>query len=113
MNRMGRREDLEKIVYKEGTDNQIKAERLIEEIVHLEEDMEYYHSLPSLKVDPKDPSRQKATPAAKLYKEALQQYNNSLRLLLRITGDLEESEEESPLRKWAKSREDFSLNADN
>jgi hypothetical protein len=35
----------------------------------------------------------------------LQQYNNSMRLLLRIAGDLGESEEISPLRKWVKSRE--------
>ena len=41
---------------------------------------------------------------AKLYKEMLQQYNNSMRLLLRIAGDLGESEEISPLRKWVKER---------
>ena len=33
-----------------------------------------------------------------------QQYNNSMRLLLRIAGDLGESEEISPLRKWVKER---------
>jgi hypothetical protein len=37
----------------------------------------------------------------------LQQYNNSMRLLLRIAGDLGESEEISPLRKWVKSREEM------
>ena len=109
---MGRKEDLEKIVYKEGTDNKIKASALIEEIVFLEEQMEAYRKLPQIKVHPDKPELQKATPAAKLYKEALQQSNNSLRLLLRITGDLADSEEESPLRKWAKSREDFDFNVD-
>lgn len=105
---MSRKEDLEKIVFKEGSDNNIKAAQLIEEIIFLEEQMAYYRSLPQIKVHPDNPELQKATPAAKLYKESLQQYNNSLRLLFRITGDLGEAEEESPLRKWAKSREDFS-----
>lgn len=105
---MGRKEDLEKIVFKDGSNNNIKASKLIEEIIYLEEQMAYYRSLPQIKVDKNQPDRQKATPAAKLYKECLQQYNNSLRLLLRITGDIGEAEEESPLRKWAKRREDIS-----
>ena len=105
---MGRLEDLQKIVFRDGTDNDIKAAQLIEEIVFLEDQMAYYRKLPQIKVNPQNPEQQKATPAAKLYKEALQQYNNSLRLLFRITGELGESEEESPLRKWVKSREDLS-----
>lgn len=106
---MSRREELEKIVFKEGSDNNIKAAKLIDEIIFLEEQMAYYRSLPQIKVDKDHPERQKATPASKLYKECLQQYNNSLRLLFRITGDLgEAAEEESPLRRWAKSREDLS-----
>lgn len=105
---MGRKEDLEKIVFKDGSNNNIKASRLIEEIIYLEEQMAYYRSLPQIKVDKDHPEKQKATPAAKLYKECLQQYNNCLRLLLRITGDIGEAEEESPLRKWAKRREDLS-----
>lgn len=105
---MTRKEELEKIVYKEGSDNSIKASKLIDEIIFLEEQMEYYRSLPQIKVDKNQPDKQKATPASKLYKECLQQYNNSLRLLFRITGDIGEAEEDSPLRKWAKRREDIS-----
>lgn len=101
---MGRKEDLEKLVYKENSGNDIKASRLIDELVYLEEQMAELKKLPFIKVHPKNPQLQKATPAAKLYKEMLQQYNNSMRLLLRIAGDLGESEEISPLRKWVKSR---------
>lgn len=101
---MGRKEDLEKLVYKENSGNDIKASRLIDELVYLEEQMAELKKLPFIKVHPKNPQLQKATPAAKLYKEMLQQYNNSMRLLLRIAGDLGESEEISPLRKWIKSR---------
>ena len=104
---MSRKEDLEKIVFREGTDNDIKAVNLIEEIIYLEEQMAYYRSLPQIKVNPQNPEQQKATPASKLYKESLQQYNNSLRLLFRITGELEDADEDSPLRQWCKSREEF------
>lgn len=104
---MGRREDLEKIVYREGTDNEIKASNLIDEIIFLEEQMQKLRKLPFIKVNPDNELQQKLTPASKQYKEILQQYNNSLRLLFRITGDLGESEEESPLRKWIKSREEL------
>ena len=106
---MSRREDLEKIVFKDGSDNNIKAAKLIDYIIDLENQMDYYMSLPKIKVDKDNPERQKATPAAKLYKEALQQYNNSLRLLFRITGDLGEVEEDSPLRQWCKRREDTDI----
>lgn len=106
---MSRREELEKIVFKEGTDNHIKATKLIDYIIDLEEQIDYYMSLPKIKVDDANPERQKATPAAKLYKEALQQYHNSLRLLFRITGDLGEVEEDSPLRQWCKRREELDI----
>ena len=103
---MSRKSDLEKIVYKDGSDNNIKAAQLIEEIIFLEDQMQGLRELPFIKVNPKNPMQQKATPAAKMYKETLQQYNNSLRLLFRLTGDMGESDEESPLRRWAKSREE-------
>ena len=106
---MSRKEELEKIVFKEGSDNHIKAAKLIDYIIDLENQMDYYMGLPKIKVDKDNPERQKATPAAKLYKEALQQYNNSLRLLFRITGDLGEVEEDSPLRQWCKRREELDI----
>ena len=72
---------------------------LISDMVNLEEQLTYLRTLPMIKVHPKDPSRQKATPAAKLYKESLQQYTNILRILMRATGT-DVDDEESPLRKW-------------
>ena len=102
---MTRRQELEKIVCKTGTDNDIKSNQLIDEIIFLEVQMLDLRTLPFIKVNPKNPMQQKATPAAKLYKETLQQYNNSLRLLFRLTGDMGETEEDSPLRRWVKSRE--------
>lgn len=104
---MGRKEELEKIVFKPGSDNEVKAAQLIDEIVFMEEQMKELRKLPFIKVNQDNPMQQKATPAQKQYKEILQQYNNSLRLLFKLTGDLGESDEESPLRKWVKSREEI------
>lgn len=72
---------------------------LVNDMVYLEGQLEYLQTLPKIRIHPDDPSKQKATPAAKLYKELLQQYTNIVKVMLRATGS-EEIEEESPLRKW-------------
>lgn len=80
-------------------DNDIVLVPLVNDMLDLEEQLDYLRTLPKIKVHPKDPTRQKATPAAKLYKECLQQYTNIIRIMLRATGtDMED--DESPLRKW-------------
>lgn len=88
----------------EAVDNNTVLLPMIEDIIHLEEELAYLRSLPQLIVHPKDKSRQKATPAAKMYKEKLQQYSNLMKILIRATG-MDEVEEDSPLRKYLKSRE--------
>lgn len=104
---MTREQELLDIVCKNDKSNLIKAQPLVHEVVYLEEQMKELKKLPFIAVDKKNPMRQKATPASRQYKEFLQQYNNSLRLLLRLAGDLGEVEEESPLRKWIKGRKEF------
>ena len=93
------------IVRKAG-DGDIKAGQLIDEIIFIENQLEELRKLPFISVNPKNPAQQKATPASKQYKEMMQQYNNSLRLLFRLSGDMGEVEEESPLRKWVKERKE-------
>lgn len=87
-----------------GEQHEKEVGRLIEEVVFLEEQMSALRKLPFVRVNPKDNSMQKQTPAAKTYREMLSQYNNALRLLLRVSGDIGDGEEESPLRKWMRSR---------
>lgn len=104
---MDRKEQLLAIINKEGSQNDIKAAQLVEEIVFIEEQLRELKKLPFLSVHPKNPALQKATPASKQYKEMMQQYNNSLRLLFRLSGDINgDTEEESPLRSWVKSRKE-------
>lgn len=80
------------------------AAPLIDEILYLENQLNTLRKLPKIRVNPNNPEQQKITPAAKLYKEYLQQYLNALKLLLHMTDDDNNNSEESPLRKWVKKR---------
>lgn len=91
---MSRLEELLKVI-----NHDITYIPLINEMVYLEEQLDELRALPKIKVHPEDPTKQKTTPAAKLYKEYLQQYTNIVRILMKATG-ADENEEESPLRKW-------------
>lgn len=104
---MGRKEELLQIVCKDGMNNDVKAKQLVDEIVFIEEQLVELRKLPFININPNNPMQQKATPASKQYKEFLQQYNNSLKLLLKLSGDIGESEEDSPLRKWIKDRKEL------
>ena len=81
----------------------IKYENLIDRIVFLEERLEFLETVPHTRIHPTNVELQKATPAGREYIAKLQQYTNCLKLLYRETG-IDESDEESPLRKWVKSR---------
>lgn len=76
-----------------------KYEKIIEDAVFLEEQCDKLRQLPFLVVNKKNPGLQKATPAARQYRECLSQYTNIIRILMKATGD-DGTEEESPLRKW-------------
>lgn len=76
---------------------------LIDDVVFIEQQLSELRKLPFIKVHPQYPDIQKPTPAAKQYKELLQQYNNCIKIL---TGILRKDtpEEESPLRAFLNSR---------
>lgn len=76
---------------------------MIDDVVFLEEQLQDLRKLPFLRVNPDNPSQQKPTPAAKMYKELLQQYNNCIKIL---TGILRKDapEEDSPLRAFLNAR---------
>lgn len=95
---MNRKEELLKII-----DGNTTLTFLVDEILFLEDQLIELKKLPFIKVNPNNPMQQKATPAAKQYKEFLQQYNNCIKVIGRATGQ-DEKDEESPLRKWVKNR---------
>ncbi len=80
---------------------------VIDEIVFLEERLEELKQLPFIQVHTKNKSVQRATPAAKQYKEFLQQYINCIKLIESVVyrdKKLTKTDvEDSPLRKWFKT----------
>lgn len=79
-------------------------EKVMEQVFFLEKRLDELKELPFLQVDSKNPAKQRSTPAAKMYKEFLQQYINCVKVIeaavyreKRLDDD---DGEESPLRKW-------------
>ena len=89
----------------EYVDQDITLVRLIADVVELETQLDNLRKLPKIRVHPEDPARQKLTPAAKMYKEYLQQYINAIKVLQKRAG-IEDVSEESPLRRWLNERMD-------
>lgn len=98
---MSRKEELIECICK--TD-EIKITMLpvIDEMVFLEERIDDLKKLPFIQVHPTDSTKQRSTPAAKQYKELLQQYTNILKIVTHQVGS-DSPDEESPLRKWVKN----------
>lgn len=79
-------------LFKDVDENQRKLiDRLIDEVVHIEKELDYLKSLPPIRVHPADRSRQEITPAGKLYKDMAAQYMNAIRILCsllnKVSGD--------------------------
>lgn len=64
---------------------------LLDQVLFLEERMTGLREMPFIRVNPKNPLVQKATPAAKLYKECMQSYMNAIRILLNTLRKVESS----------------------
>ena len=99
---MNRKEELLKI-FDQVEDTKGIISPLIDDVVFLEDQLQMLRKLPFIRVNPADPSQQKATPAAKQYKEMLQQYNNCIKILTSILRK-DAVEEDSPLRSFLNSR---------
>lgn len=92
-----RKSELNKFLSDSGLPS-VQFSGLIEEMAFLEENLEKLRGMPFLRVHPTDPSKQKATPASKQYRELLSQYTAIVKTLARVSND--DGEEDSPLRKW-------------
>lgn len=94
-----RREKLDRIF--EGVDESERelVDKLLDEVVFLEEQMISLRELPFVCINPKNPALQKTTPAAKLYKECTQSYFNAIRILLNTLRKVESSAQNELLKK--------------
>lgn len=105
--RMSRKEDLLKLLPAETI---VLTEEVVNKILFLEKKMDELKELPFIQVDKKNNMRQRSTPAAKLYKELLQQYTNCVKILEAViyrNRKREGPEEEaSPLEEWLMNHAD-------
>lgn len=105
--RMSRKEDLLELLPAETI---ALTEEVVNKILFLEKKMDELKELPFIQVDQKNNMRQRSTPAAKLYKELLQQYTNCVKILEAViyrNRKLEGPEEEaSPLEEWLMNHAD-------
>lgn len=88
----------------ENIDGREVIEPMIDDVVFLEERLEELRALPLIRVNPADTSQQKATPAAKLYKELLQQYNGLIKTLTILISRSGGETDDSPLREYFKAK---------
>ena len=88
-----RRDELAKLF--EGVDDAERqvVDRLLDEVVFLEDEMAELKKLPFIKTKPDNASIQKTTPAAKLYKECSQSYMNAVRILINVLRKVQISAE--------------------
>ena len=96
---MDRADELKKLCAELDDAARTTTAQLVDEIVFLEERLRELRKFPFISVNPKNPAQQKPTPAAKQYKEFLQQYNNCIKILLSVIGK-ESGSETSPLREY-------------
>lgn len=98
---MSRRDELINIIPEDSLE---LVNSVIDDVVFLEDRLTELKKLPFIQVHPKDASKQRSTPAAKQYKEFLQQYINCIKMIEYVIYKdkrLEGNEvEESPLRSW-------------
>jgi len=98
---LNRKEELEKLCGSLDESTRKIIGNIIEEICFIEERLEALRKLPFIEVNPKNAAQQRTTPAAKMYKELLQQYNGCIKVMLSACGK-SETTEESPLRTYLK-----------
>lgn len=86
---MERREQLDKIFENVEDDKKQLVDKLLDEVVFLENQLATLKALPFVNIHPNNPALQKTTPAAKLYKECSQSYMNAIRILSGILNKVE------------------------
>lgn len=102
---MERKERLKAIFEKIDVDKRAIIEPLLDDVIFLEERLSELRKLPTIRYDKKNPARQEVTPAGKQYKEYMQSYLNSLKVLQMTLSRAGETGE-SPLIKMLKEFED-------
>ena len=96
---MDRKEELKEIFKEVDESEQKLIDRLLDEVIFLEEQMTELRKLPFIKVHPSNPLLQKKTEASKLYKECSQSYMNAIRMLCSLLHKIDNSAADELLKK--------------
>lgn len=102
---MEKYEDLLEEFKKADPNNYILVKNTVEEMVFIENKLEYLKTLPFIKVHKEKTELQKATPAAKQYKELMQNYLYMTKILVALINKIN-FEEDDAFSKFLKSVEE-------
>lgn len=94
-----RRKQLNELFEHVDPDEKKLIDKLLDEVVYLENRMQELKQLPFIYVHPSNPAKQKSTPAAKQYKECSQSYMNAIRILCNILRKAEASAQDELLKR--------------
>lgn len=94
-----RLKSLQEIFEKVDPDKAAVVQPLLPQVVFMEERLESLRAVPHIRIHPKNPARQEITPAGKQYKEMMQSYNNTLKVLLMVLYRTESNAADELLNK--------------
>lgn len=101
---MERQEKLHKLIDELDESVQLLAHPLVDRLIYIENRLLDLEKLPFIKVHPNDPTKQKETPARKMYIPLLQQYNLIIKTICNLMGVNTEQEDSktAELKKYLK-----------
>ena len=91
--------ELKAIFEKVDADKAAVVSPLLPQVVFMEERLEALRAVPHIRIHPKNPARQEVTAAGKQYKETMQAYNNTIKVLLMVLYRTESSAADELLEK--------------
>ena len=92
---MEKYKDLLEAFEKADPNNYILVKNTVEEMIFIEEKLKYLKTLPFIKVHKDKPELQKATPAAKQYKELMQNYLYMTKILVALINKINFEEDDA------------------
>ena len=96
---MSRLDDLKEIAEALPAEQKNIIAPLLSDIDFMEVRLASLRALPHIKVHPKDPSKQRITPAGKQYKEVMQSYLNAMKVIISALNKTETSAADELLKK--------------
>lgn len=96
---MSRLDDLKEIAEALPDEQKNIIAPLLSDIDFMESRLASLRALPHIKVHPKDPSKQRITPAGKQYKEVMQSYLNAIKVIISALNKTETSAADELLKK--------------